>query len=104
MPEATDSTCRRAEAARPTFRMTAKLFADTVVRTWENSRHGGICMSKERLGSPLSHEGLEPVSHEGGDREPGFGWVLNDASRRAIEAVEENLRSAEQRTGSVILR
>ena len=61
-------------------------------------------MSKERLGSPLPHEGLEPVPHEAGSKEPGFGWVLGDASKRAIEAVEENLRSAEQRTGSVILR
>lgn len=61
-------------------------------------------MSKKRLGVPLSPEGLDPVSRQENEKEPGFGWVLTDASRRAIEAVEENLRSAEQRTGSVILR
>jgi hypothetical protein len=30
--------------------------------------------------------------------------VLSDPAKRAIDAIEENLRSAEQRTGSIVLR
>lgn len=61
-------------------------------------------MENERLGVPLSPEGPGPVSRDEKEQEPGLGWVLTDASRRAIESVEENLRAAEQRTGTVILR
>ena len=61
-------------------------------------------MATERLGVPLTPEGMPPVAPQDHDREPGLGWVLSDASKRAIEAVEDNLRSAEQRTGSVVLR
>jgi hypothetical protein len=61
-------------------------------------------MAIERLGVPLSPEGIGPVTKQEDDKEPGFGWVLSDASKRAIESIEENLRSAEQRTGSVVLR
>lgn len=61
-------------------------------------------MTVERLGVPLKPEGMGPVTNEQDDKEPGFGWVLSDAAKRKIESVEENLRAAEQRIGSVVLR
>lgn len=61
-------------------------------------------MADERLGVPLKPEGMGPVTEKQDDREPGLGWVLSDSAKRKIESVEENLRTAEQRTGSVILR
>jgi hypothetical protein len=61
-------------------------------------------MATERLGVPLSPEGMLPLTKQEDEKEPGFGWVLSDPARRAIDAIEENLRAAEQRTGSVILR
>jgi hypothetical protein len=78
----------------------------TDLKSRRNRRFRGNYMANERLGVPLSPEGSEAVPREKqeNDKEPGFGWVLTDASRRAIESVEDNLRTAEQRTGSVILR
>lgn len=61
-------------------------------------------MATERLGVPLSPEGPGPVQKEEHEKEPGFGWVLSDPAKRAIDSIEENLRSAEQRTGSIVLR
>lgn len=61
-------------------------------------------MATERLGVPLSPEGMAPVKKEEQNKEPGFGWVLSDSAKRNIEEIEANLRSAEQRTGSVVLR
>jgi hypothetical protein len=61
-------------------------------------------MTVERLGVPLKPEGLGAVTKKGGDKAPGVGWVLSDEAKRKIESVEENLRTAEQRAGSLILR
>ena len=61
-------------------------------------------MATERLGVPLSPEGPDPITRQDDDNEPGLGWELSASARRAIESIEENLRSAEQRTGSVVLR
>jgi hypothetical protein len=61
-------------------------------------------MATERLGIPLSPEGPDAILRDEHEKEPGFGWVLSDPAKRAIDAIEENLRSAEQRTGSIVLR
>lgn len=61
-------------------------------------------MATERLGLLLLPEGMDPVKREEQDNEPGFGWVLSDNAKRDIEEIESNLRSAELRTGALILR
>lgn len=60
-------------------------------------------MTAKQLGVPLSPQSPEPIQKRD-DKTPGYGWRLSDEARRDIEEIEANARSAEQRSGSVILR
>ena len=57
----------------------------------------------KQLGNPLSPQSPQPIKEED-KKAPGFGWRLSDGARRDIEEIEANARSAEQRSGSLILR
>jgi hypothetical protein len=60
-------------------------------------------MSLESLGKPLSLRTPPPVTPKG-PNPPGFGWQLSEATRRDLEAIEANVRQAENSAGSFIVR
>ena len=65
----------------------------------------GIRMAPKQLGKPIALSGPEPVRPKKKDaKQSRFGWKLSDAARMDIEKIEANVRSAEQRSGSLILR
>jgi len=46
---------------------------------------------------------IEDGQTAAGENVPGLGWTLSDESLRAIEAVEANIRTAEQMSGSALV-
>jgi hypothetical protein len=60
-------------------------------------------MPLESLGKPIVLAHAEPVQPRGG-REPGFGWQISEQTRKDLEAIDANVRKAEQSAGSFIVR
>jgi hypothetical protein len=58
---------------------------------------------KPQLGTPITPSGPDPIPNES-IKDPGFGEKLSDDARKDIKRIEANVRSAEQRTGSFIVR
>jgi hypothetical protein len=63
------------------------------------SREGDSMLPLSRFGeaAPRNFNG-EVVSD--GDAVPGLGWQISEDTQRALEAMEENIRTSEQRSGA----
>jgi hypothetical protein len=65
----------------------------------QKSREGGSMLPLSRFGEavPRNFDG-EVVSD--GDAVPGLGWQISEDTQRALQAMEENIRTSEQRSGA----
>ena len=60
-------------------------------------------MSSPSIGTPISIPRPEPIK-ELRLTSAGFGWRLSDDAKRDIEAIEANVRQAEQGAGALLVR
>ena len=61
-------------------------------------------MNQKRFGEPLRRTAVqEIVSVPSEQRSPGLGWEISTEAREEIEKIEENIRLAEQRSGSIVI-
>lgn len=52
-----------------------------------------------RFGEPAPRNFVEEVVSDGRSV-PGLGWKISEATQRELEALENNIRTAEQRSGT----
>lgn len=60
-------------------------------------------MAPTKLGKLIKPSGPEPIPADS-IKDQGFGERLSESARKDIQKIEANVRSAEQRSGSLILR
>lgn len=59
-------------------------------------------MTEKNVGTPLKKSvKLEVVEAESG--KPGFGWEMSTETKEALEEIEDNVRNALQRSGTLIV-
>ena len=68
--------------------------------TSESGKH----MASKPFGQPLRRPVpvAEVTSTDGEEKKPGLGWQISAETRREIEEIEANSRTAEQQSGSVV--
>jgi hypothetical protein len=60
-------------------------------------------MATKRIGEPVPSIPVEEIVADHDDM-PGLGWKVSEETQREIEEIEENIRLAEQRIGSLVIR
>lgn len=59
-------------------------------------------MQKRQFGESVQKISVKEIESDG-KRVPGLGWKVSKQTRREIDEIEDNIRSAEQKSGMLLM-